>query len=68
MPENIKEKIWQFLKDNKGKKYSVLKIKKEIGHSYNVILKWVTVLVAEKDRNIVMEDFGNVKPISYVGD
>lgn len=63
MAEDLKEKIYEFLKENKPKKFSVLAIKNKIGYSYNTCLKWITVLEAEKDRKplVVIEDYGNIK-------
>jgi predicted AAA+ superfamily ATPase len=62
MAEELKEKIFEFLKSNQGKEFSLSQIKKEIGLSYNTISKWITVLNVE-DR-IIVKDFGNIKLIS----
>lgn len=66
MPEEIKEKIYQFLKENAGKRFNMQELidKSKIA-SRATILKWVEVLIVEKDRDppINIEDYGNVKLI-----
>ena len=63
MAEDLKEKIYQFLKDNAGKKFNILEVKRQTNLSYNTCLKWVSVLVEEKDRTprVIIQDYGNVK-------
>lgn len=59
-----KEQIYDFLKENKGKKFSMKKLNEEIKDiSRATIMKWVVVLLAEKDRDppVNVEDYGNVK-------
>ncbi len=66
MPEEIKEKIYKFLIENIGKRFNMQELtdKSKIA-SRATILKWVAVLIAEKDRDppINVEDYGNVKLI-----
>lgn len=66
MPEEIKEKIYKFLNENAGKRFNMQELtdKSKIA-SRATILKWVAVLIAEKDRDpqINVEDYGNVKLI-----
>ncbi len=63
MAEDLKEKIYEFLKENTGKRFNILEIKKQTGLSYNTCLKWISVLAEEKERKppVMMEDYGNVK-------
>ena len=64
MPEEIKEKIYDFLKENRGKRYNLRELTDELKIcSHATIIKWVTVLLAEQDREfrLSMEDYGNVK-------
>lgn len=67
MPEEIKEEIYQFLKDQKGKEFSILKIKKAVKHSYHTVLKWTLVLAANPNNKVQVRDFGNIKLVSYIG-
>ena len=64
MPEGIKEKIHKFLKENEGKEFSISKVKEEVKHSYQTVLKWTIVLEAE--GRIKIKDYGNIKLASYV--
>ena len=68
MPEEIKEKIYKFLKDQKGKEFSILKISKAVKHSYQTVLKWTLVLEANPENKIQIRDFGNIKLVSYIGE
>ncbi len=63
MAEDLKEKIYQFLKDNAGKRFNILEVKRQTNLSYNTCLKWISVLVEEKDRDppVTIQDYGNVK-------
>ena len=64
MAEDIKEKIYEFLKENAGKRFNMQELvdKSKIA-SRATVLKWVAVLIVEKDRDppINIEDYGNVK-------
>jgi Mn-dependent DtxR family transcriptional regulator len=62
MPEEIKNKILNFLKSHK-QKFSITQISKELGISYSTTLKWVEVLIVE--GSIKVEDWGNLKLIWY---
>ena len=64
MAEELKEKIYEFLKKNKGKKFSLKEISRRTKISYPSVLKWTSVLIAEKDRGIKVEDYGHIKFIS----
>ncbi len=60
MPEDTKEKIYQFLKEKKPKRFNMKELVEESKiASRATILKWVEVLVAEK--RILVADYGNVK-------
>ncbi len=64
MPEEIKEQIYEFLKANRGKRYNLKELTEELKIcTHATIIKWTTVLVAEKDREFIvsMKDYGNVK-------
>lgn len=54
-----KEKILQFLMENKGKRFSCVELSKKLEISYSTALKWVEVLAAEK--KIKTADYGNIK-------
>jgi len=56
-----KELIYNFLKENKGKRYSCVELSKELKISYATILKWVEVLSAE--NKIRIADYGNLKQV-----
>lgn len=59
-----KEQIYEFLKEHKGEKFSMKKLNDEIEDiSRGTIMKWVSVLLAEKDRDppVNVEDYGNIK-------
>jgi Mn-dependent DtxR family transcriptional regulator len=59
MPEEIKERILNFLKDNKPNKFSLSEISESLNISFPSVSKWVEVLIAE---NLVkFEDYGNLK-------
>ncbi len=73
MPEEIKEQIYEFLKKNKDKEFSIIKLRNEMEElgmksCYQTILKWAAILSAEPDNNIETKDYGSIKIISYVGD
>ena len=59
MAEDIKEKIFNFLLNNKGQRFSVKQIQEQLGISYSTCLKWVEVLIAE--GHVKVEDYGNIK-------
>ena len=64
MPEEIKEKIYEFLKENRGKRYNMRELTDALKIcSHATTIKWVSILVAEQDRELVviLEDYGNVK-------
>jgi len=64
MPEEIKERIINLLKEFPDEKYNVKQINSMLGErevSYPTVLKWVAVLQAEK--RIRVDDYGNVKII-----
>ncbi len=70
MPEEIKDKIREFLKENKGKEFTVRKLREELENAgmkycYPTILKWVSILGAESDSNVQVKDFGSLKLVSY---
>ncbi len=59
-----KEQIYEFLKENKGKKFSMKELNEKIENiSRATIMKWVDVLLAEKDRDplVNVDDYGNIK-------
>lgn len=64
MAEELKEKIYKFLKENKGKRFSIKEISRKTKISYPSALKWTSVLLAEKEKNIKLEDYGHIKFIS----
>ena len=68
MAEEIKEKIYQFLKEHRNEEFSISKLRENLGHAYPSILKWVMVLAAESDMGVKIKDFGNIKLVSYVGE
>ena len=62
--EMNKEQIYNFLKENKSKKFSMRQLNDEITDiSRATIMKWISVLLAEKERErpVNVEDYGNVK-------
>ena len=63
MGEEIKEKIYKFLKNNTGKRFVLIDLHRKLKISYPSILKWTSVLVAEKYRDppVQILDYGNVK-------
>lgn len=67
MPEDTKLTILRYLQQHKGDKFKVSEIYKKLKEtrkiSYGTVLKWVDVLVAEKQLNI--EDWGNVKIVWF---
>ena len=70
MPEEIKDKICEFLKQNKGKEFTIRKLRGEleqvgIKYCYPTILKWVSILGVEPDSNVQVRDFGSLKLVSY---
>lgn len=59
-----KEQIYEFLKENRGEKFSMKKLNDKIEDiSRGTIMKWISVLLAEKDRDppVNVEDYGNIK-------
>ena len=72
MAEELKKKIYDFLKDNLKEEYSILKLKRELENkgikiSYVTMLKWTLVLSMDPESNIIIKDYGNIKIISYIG-
>lgn len=61
--EEIERKILMLLRRNKKKKFNTREISREIGHGYPASLKYTDILFAKGLINI--EDYGNVKLISY---
>ncbi len=63
MPEDLKEKIYSFLKENAGERFSMTQLKEKTGISYPSVLKWIEVLLAEKDRDpiVKIEDYGHLR-------
>lgn len=60
MPEEIKQKIYDFLKENQGKKFAVKRIFEQTKFaSLPTIHKWVGILIAEE--RISVDDYGNIK-------
>lgn len=57
----MKEVIYNFLKQNKGKRFTCTELSKQLRISYATILKWVEVLSAEKKIRIA--DYGNLKQV-----
>ena len=59
-----KEQIYEFLKNNKGKKFSMKELNDKIDNiSRATIMKWVDVLLVEKDRTppVNVDNYGNIK-------
>ena len=59
-----KEQIYEFLKNNKGKRFSMKELNEKIENiSRATIMKWIDVLLAEKDRDppVNVDDYGNIK-------
>ena len=65
MAEEIKEKIYKFLVENKGEEFSQKEIMRQLKVSYPSVLKWVAVLLAEEDRDprVKAKDYGSLKSI-----
>lgn len=62
MAEDIKEKIYEFLKEKKGQRFNMRElVEKSKIASKATILKWVEVLKAEK--RIKIKDYGNLKQV-----
>lgn len=62
MPKEIKEKIYEFLMKNRGKRFAVKHIWEQMKiASLPTIHKWVESLVAAE--KVKVEDYGNVKLI-----
>lgn len=60
MAEEKKAMIIKVLNDSPEEKFSITQINEKIKDiSYPTLLKWVTVLEAE--RRIIVEDYGNIK-------
>ncbi|KKN40558.1 hypothetical protein LCGC14_0731940 [marine sediment metagenome] len=60
MAEEIKDKIYKFLKENAGKRFSLKEISRQTKISYPSSLKWTRVLRAEKE-DIKIDDHGHIK-------
>ena len=62
MAEDIKEKIYKFLK-NSNEKLNLKQISEKTKVSYPSVLKWIEVLKAEEFRKpkVKVEDYGNIK-------
>lgn len=65
MAEEIKEKIYKFLKESK-EKLNLKQLSEKLKISYPSVLKWIEVLKAEtfRDPKIKVEDYGNIKLVS----
>lgn len=63
MATKIKEEIYLFLMENAPKKFNLSQLKDKTKFSYPSVLKWIEVLIAEKDRDppIQIEDYGSIK-------
>lgn len=62
MAEDLKEKIYEFLKEKKPKKYNIKQISNHLKISYPTVLKWIEVLLAEQRKpKLNQEDYGNLK-------
>jgi len=59
MAEDLKEKIYRFLKENKDKEFNIKQISEKLGISYPTTLKWIEVLRAEGKIKLI--DWGNLK-------
>ena len=64
MAEDIKQKIYEFLKNNRDQEFNVKQISERLGISYPTTLKWIEVLRAEGKIKIV--DWGNLKLIKFL--
>lgn len=60
-----KEKILNFLKQNEGRKFTVLELSRQIEISYPTVLKYIDVLIAEGSIKVI--DFRNAKVVWYEG-
>ncbi len=70
MPEEIKDKICDFLEKNKDKEFTIRKLREALEkagmkYCYPTILKWVSILEAEPDSNVQVRDYGSLKLVSY---
>lgn len=67
MAEEIKEKVFEFLRERAGNKFTQKSLHKAMREhmkiSYHTISKWIAVLEAEK--RIKTEDYGNFKVVYY---
>lgn len=59
LKQSSKEKLINFLKEKKPKKFSIRKLHKALGISYPTAQKYVDVLHAE--NKIKIDDLGNTK-------
>lgn len=57
----LKELIYKFLVENKGKRFSCTELSQKLNISYATVLKWVEVLSAE--NKIKIADYGNLKQV-----
>lgn len=62
MAEDLKEKIYIFLKESK-EKINLKQLSEKLKISYPSVLKWVEVLKAEQFRKpkVTVQDYGNIK-------
>ena len=65
MAEDIKEKLYEFLKESK-EKLNLKQLSEKTKVSYPSVLKWIEVLKAEewRDPKVKVEDYGNIKLVS----
>lgn len=64
MKQTTKEKVLEFLKKNRKKKFSMSEIGRKINISYPPVLKAIDVLHAEK--KVSVEDHGNIKLVCFL--
>lgn len=65
-PEEIKEKIYNFLKENKGERYSLIEIVRKTRISYPSVMKYIPMLVLESQTGkrkppVKLQDHGHIK-------
>lgn len=63
MAEELKQRIYEFLKKNPKKRFSLKEVSRQTKISYPSVLKWASVLIAEGDRDpkVRVEDRGHIK-------
>jgi len=59
MAEDVKDRIYKFILENKDSQFNVKQLSELLGISYPTTLKWIEVLRAE--GLIQVFDFGNTK-------